>query len=112
MKWALVWLSWLFLVKNSQAFDEGDGNDDCDISHTYCSEKNTYHDHECSGVCQHEKFQEFLKKAPEIGKFKRCCDMYSFENNCGDDEGLWNHQNNIKRLCGALGKVTHFQSFW
>ena len=113
MKWALVWLSWLFLVKNSQAFDEGDGNDDCDISHTYCSEKNTYHDHECSEVCHHQEFQEFLTTAPKIGKFKKCCDMYSFENLCQDEEkgASWNHQKNNPRLCGAQGNVPYFQNF-
>ena len=111
MKWALVWLFWLFLVKNSQAFDSGGGNDDCDISHTYCSEQNTYHDHECTEVCHHEKFEEFLKDAPKIGKFKKCCDKYSFENNCEEvGKGVWNHRDNSPRLCGAKGNVTHFQN--
>ena len=115
MKWALVGLFWLFLVKNSQSFgldDDYDEGECDDVYKTYCSEQNTFHDHECSGVCHHEKFEEFLTTAPEIGNFKKCCDMYSFDNICDNvDESAWNHQKNTQKLCGAQGNVTHFQNF-
>ena len=108
MKWALVWLFWLFLVKNSQC--QWDGEDPCeDISTTYCNEKNTYHDHQCREVCHHDNYYDFLTTAPKIGKFKKCCDQYSFENACeaGFDEGVWNKKTH-PRLCGAQGNLTNF----
>ena len=119
MKWALVWLFGLFLVKNSQSFGVDHDyveEDKCeDVSdETFCSEQNTYHDHECSKVCHHQEFTEFLTTAPKIGKFKKCCDMgdmYSFENVCYEDEGAWNHRKNYPRLCGAQGNVPYFQNF-
>ena len=113
MKWALVWLCWLFLVKNSQSFDLDDDDDCGDVyDTTYCSEQNTYHDHECSGGCSNQEFENFLTTAPEIGNFKKCCDMYSFYNMCDNvDESAWNHQKNSQKLCGARGNVTHFQNF-
>ena len=114
MKWALVWLFGLFLVKNSQSFGVDHDyveEDKCeDVSdETFCSEQNTYHDHECSKVCHHQEFTEFLTTAPKIGKFKKCCDQYSFENACeaGFDEGVWNKKTH-PRLCGAQGNLTNF----
>ena len=113
MKWALVWLFWLFLVKNSQSigFSNGDSEEDpCeDISPTYCNEKNTFHDHQCAKECHHETFKDFLTTAPEIGKFKKCCDQYSFENNCPDEKGVWNNKTTHPRLCGAPGNLTNFR---
>ena len=113
MKWALVWLFGLFLVKNSQSsgFEFGLDTveeDKCEyVYETFCSEQNTYHDHECSDVCHHKEFKEFLTTAPKIGKFKKCCDMYSFENLCQDEEkgASWNYWKNNPRLCGAQGNV-------
>ena len=114
MKWALVGLFWLFLVKNSQSFvldDDYDEGECDDVYKTYCSEQNTFHDLECSGVCSNQEFEDFLTTAPEIGNFKKCCDMYSFENLCFDgDEGVWNHLKNNPRLCGAQGNATYFQN--
>ena len=106
MKWALVCLFWLVLAKTSQSF--GFESDDDDCGDLYCSEQNTYHDHECSGGCSNQEFENFLTTAPEIGNFKKCCDndMYSFPNGCYDvDGGAWNHQINNPRLCGAQGNV-------
>ena len=116
MKWALVWLFWLFLVKNSQSFGVDHDyveEDKCDdLAETFCSEQNTYHDHECSGGCSNQEFENYLTTAPEIGNFKKCCDMYSFYNMCDNvDESAWNHQKNSQKLCGAQGNVTHFQNF-
>ena len=113
MKWALVGLFWLFLVKNSQSFGLDDDDDCGDVyDTTYCSEQNTYHDHECSGGCSNQEFENYLTTAPEIGNFKKCCDMYSFYNMCDNvDESAWNHQKNSQKLCGARGNVTHFQNF-
>ena len=119
MKWALVWLFWLFLVKNSQSIDYGNDEDDpCEeidaqIDDYYCSEKNTYHDHGCAKDCHHDTFKDYLTTAPKIGKFKKCCDMYSFENLCQDEEkgASWNYWKNNPRLCGAQGNVPYFQNF-
>ena len=112
MKWALVGLFWLFLVKNSQSFGLVDDDDDCGDVYdtTFCSEQNTFHDHECSEVCSNQEFEKFLTTAPEIGNFKKCCDgdMYSFPNNC-DDEGAWNNRKDNPRLCGAQGNITAVQ---
>ena len=114
MKWALVGLFWLFLVKNSQSFGMVDDyvEDECDdVYKTFCSEQNTYHDSECSGGCSNQEFENYLTTAPEIGNFKKCCDMYSFYNMCDNvDESAWNHQKNSQKLCGAQGNVTHFQN--
>ena len=120
MKWALVWLFWLFLVKNSQSSGFSFGldtveEDKCEyVYETFCSEQNTYHDHECSEVCHHQEFQEFLTTAPKIGKFKKCCDMYSFDNNCRDgvNEDSWKHWSNNPRLCGSPGNVGEFRLLW
>ena len=119
MKWALVWLFWLFLVKNSQSdmVDEGGGNGDdpCDEvgkkdQHYYCHEQNIFHDHECSGVCHHREFEEFKKDAPEIGKFKKCCDMYSFRNDCAKTKKAHPYK------CGGRGNFQElfltFDSSW
>ena len=120
MKWALVWLFWLFLVKNSQSIgfvnvDDDDSEEDpCEgFEDHYCSEKNTYHDHGCAKDCHHDTFKDYLTTAPKIGKFKKCCDMYSFENLCQDEEkgASWNYWKNNPRLCGAQGNVPYFQNF-
>ena len=96
------------------------GNDACENSYkTYCSEQNFFRTHEsmieCSGVCHHENAKDFLTSLTsgnKIGKFKKCCDMYSFQNNCGaNDEDVWNHRDKYPRLCGAQGNVTNFVTF-
>ena len=114
MKWALVWLFWLFLVKTSQSIGFGNDEDDpCEeidaqIDDYYCSEKNTYHDHGCAKDCHHDTFKDYLTTAPKIGKFKKCCDQYSFYNNCPDNKGVWNNKTTHPRLCGAPGNLTNF----